>query len=199
MKTTLYLALVFSLVCLSVSDLLTEVYRVIELSGKERNGLPEYHVENANCPDPQAIEYACKLLKLNDQEKITLWDRHPSGVKDNATALDNIRDACNGKAASRSKYTCKECPTPGAPGGEVCLQPILLRYMVDLFPKIGYFHVNEIAGACHSCKSKHYLGRAVDIDPTKSYTSAKTMLDLCENMGGKALNETNHIHCQFNP
>ena len=44
MKTTLYLALVFSLVCLSVSDLLTEVYRVIELSGKERNGLPEYHV-----------------------------------------------------------------------------------------------------------------------------------------------------------
>ena len=70
---------------------------------------------------------------------------------------------------------------------------------MSLFFFFFLFQVNEIAGACHSCKSKHYLGRAVDIDPTKSYTSAKTMLDLCENMGGKALNETNHIHCQFNP
>ena len=56
-----------------------------------------------NCTDEFAIANACKLLKLNDKGAITLWNRHPSGVKDNATALDNIRDACNGKAASRSK------------------------------------------------------------------------------------------------
>ena len=56
-----------------------------------------------NCTDKFAKAHACKLLELNNQGSITLWNRHPSGVKDNATALDNIRDACNGTAASRSQ------------------------------------------------------------------------------------------------
>lgn len=160
--------------------------------------IPFYYPKLAdNCTDKFAKAHACKLLELNNQGSITLWNRHPSGVKDNATALDNIRDACNGTAASRSHYTCSECPKPGAPGGTVCLQDILLRYMLSLAAKVGYIHVNEIAGACHTCRSLHYQGRAVDIDPTKSKTKAQDMIDLCFDMQGIGINETNHIHCSF--
>lgn len=160
--------------------------------------IPTYYPKSAeNCTDKFVIADACKLLKLNDKGAITLWNRHPSGVKDNATALDNIRDACNGKAASRSNYTCTECPKPGAPGGSVCLQPPLLRYLVSLAEKVGYYHVNELAGACHTCRSLHYQGRAVDIEPAKSKAKTQSMIDLCFDMQGLGVNETNHIHCEF--
>lgn len=195
MRLTPNVALVL-LIYLSRGHFLPE--GLVNIVLKETDVDISYHiVGNIKCSDPVAKDCACKLLKLNEENKITLWDRHLSGVKDNATALDNIKDACKGEAASRSNYTCKECPNPGAPGGEVCLHAILLKYMLNLATKIGYIHVNEIAGACHTCKSKHYQGLAVDIDPTKSYDKAKTMLEMCTNMGGKALNETNHIHCQF--
>ena len=55
--------------------------------------------------------------------------------------------------------------------------------------------VNEIAGACHSCTSKHYLGRAVDLHNPSGQSTY--MINLCSNMGGWAQNEGNHVHCQF--
>ena len=57
------------------------------------------------------------------------------------------------------------------------------------------FQVNEIAGACHSCTSKHYLGRAVDVHNPSDQTSY--MVTLCEDMGGYGLDEGNHVHCHF--
>lgn len=55
------------------------------------------------CNDAVAKDYACKILALHNSGKIHLWNRHPSGVHDNAYAYNNIRDACNGHAASRSQ------------------------------------------------------------------------------------------------
>jgi len=43
------------------------------------------------------------LLDLADTGEITLWEQHPSGVEDNAYSYNNIKDTCNGKAASRSQ------------------------------------------------------------------------------------------------
>ncbi|KAJ8301494.1 hypothetical protein KUTeg_020481 [Tegillarca granosa] len=94
-----------------------------------------------SCSDSQAKNYACELIQLHNAGKIHLWDRHPSGVHDNAYAYNNIRDACAGHAASRSHYTCSECPSPGAPGGHVCLSRNLLHYLVALARK-GYIHVS---------------------------------------------------------
>ena len=59
------------------------------------------------------------------------------------------------------------------------------------------FQVNELAGACHTCRSLHYQGRAVDIDPAKSKAKTQSMIDLCFDMQGFGVNETNHIHCEF--
>ena len=55
------------------------------------------------CNDAVAKDYACKILALHNAGKIHLWNRHPSGVHDNAYAYNNIRDTCNGHAASRSQ------------------------------------------------------------------------------------------------
>ncbi|RUS86195.1 hypothetical protein EGW08_006041, partial [Elysia chlorotica] len=52
----------------------------------------------------------------------------------------------------------------------------------------------ELAGACHSCTSRHYNGQAVDL-----HNDARTSeyLRTCESMGGWAQDEGNHVHCQF--
>ncbi|KAL3885720.1 hypothetical protein ACJMK2_025765 [Sinanodonta woodiana] len=133
-------------------------------------------------------DLACKILALHT---ITLWAQHPSGVNDNAFSLNNIRDTCNGLKASRSHYTCAECRSPGAPGGQVCLSETLLRYIYDLGTH-GQVHVNEIAGACHHCTSDHYSGRAVDLH---NDARSSEYISKCKAVGGTPLDEGNHIHC----
>jgi len=147
------------------------------------------------CTDATAKDYACKLLQLADAGTITLWKQHPSGVHDNAYSYNNIRDACSGHAASRSHYTCSECRSPGAPGGHVCLKASLLHYIYAVHQKLGFIHVNEVAGACHSCTSKHYQGGAVDLHNPSGQSA--TMLSICTSMGGWGQNEGDHVHCQF--
>lgn len=139
-----------------------------------------------------AKNLACDLLARNNNKSIALWNIHPSGRHDNAYALNNIWDTCHGHAASRSHYLCSLCSSP-APGGSVCLSTTLLRYLHTLASK-GYIHVNELAGACHTCGSKHYLGRAVDLH---NDSRSAEMLKLCFAMGGWGQDEGNHIHCQF--
>ncbi|XP_060561249.1 uncharacterized protein LOC132721018 [Ruditapes philippinarum] len=148
------------------------------------------------CTDATAKEFACLLLYYAKAGNITLWKQHPSGVHDNAYSYNNINDACLGHAASRSNYNCSECRSPGAPGGHVCLSKTLLYYIVLVHQKLGYIHVNEIAGACHSCTSKHYLGRAVDLHNPSGQSTM--MLSLCTFLGGWGQNEGTHVHCQFN-
>ncbi|KAL3885718.1 hypothetical protein ACJMK2_025763 [Sinanodonta woodiana] len=135
-------------------------------------------------------DLACKILAQHNSHQISLWDQHPSGVHDNAFALNNIRDTCDGHMASRSHYTCSICPS-GAPGGHVCLSETLLRYLHDLGTH-GRIHVNEIAGACHHCGSDHYSGRAVDLH---NDARSSEYMSKCRAIGGTPLDEGNHIHC----
>ena len=54
--------------------------------------------------------------------------------------------------------------------------------------------INELAGACHSCKSRHYSGLAVDLH---NDARSQEYIDKCNAMGGLGIDEHNHIHCQF--
>jgi len=135
---------------------------------------------------------ACTLLAKASSGSLDLAKRHPSGVHDNAYAYNNIRDMCDGKQASRSSYSCSTCTT-GTPGGSVCLTNNLLDYLIHLVNN-GRVIVNELAGACHSCTSRHYRGEAVDLH--NDHRSAEYLRE-CTAMGGWGQNEGDHIHCQF--
>lgn len=91
-------------------------------------------------------------------------------------------------------YTCSECSYPGAPGGDVCLDEKLLNFINELGKEKNIF-VSSIAGACHSCTSKHYLGLAVDL--SRRSDDYNYYMQKCTNMSGKPLNEGSHVHCQF--
>merc|ERR1712121_632329 len=101
---------------------------------------------------------ACQILHNSN---VQLAKVHPSGVSDQAYSYNNIRDMCNGHMAHRSSYSCSECPS-GPPGGTPCLTDTLLDYLIRLMAS-GRVIVNELAGACHSCSSRHYNGQAVDL------------------------------------
>ena len=96
---------------------------------------------------------AAQILRSH---RISLATFHSSGFVDHATARQNIVDTASGKAARRSCYG-------GAPCGSVYLNVSMLRGMLAL--RNSYtFRVSEIAGGSHSPGSKHYAGKAVDVD-----------------------------------
>ncbi|XP_076435368.1 uncharacterized protein LOC143275273 [Babylonia areolata] len=135
-------------------------------------------------------DLACELFSP-DGDRIAA-KRHPSGQKDNAYPYNNLRDVCNGGKASRSSYRCSsQCH---APGGSTCLSPKMLKYLVDL-KNSGKIWINELAGACHSCTSRHYSGLAVDLHKFPGHY--QRYMKACTDAGGWALEERNHVHCQF--
>ncbi|ESO90851.1 hypothetical protein LOTGIDRAFT_163736 [Lottia gigantea] len=136
---------------------------------------------------------ACRILALHNSGEITLQNRHPSGVNDGAFPLLNIQDACNGQQSERSSYSCGECSSGPAPGGSVCIDNRVLSY-IEAIAELHSVTITSITGACHSCTSKHYLGRAVDIRRNGPYSSYVTK---CNQLGGRGIDEGTHIHCQF--
>ena len=88
--------------------------------------------------------------------RVTFANSHVSTVIDKAMAQDNITDIALGKNAKRSNYK-------RAPGGEIEVVSELLYIMYQL-SKDYTFSVSEISGADHSVNSKHYYGKAFDIN-----------------------------------
>lgn len=62
------------------------------------------------------------------------------------------------------------------------------------------FKVNAIAGACHKIGSKHYNGKAVDIQLVKNSrekaAQEKAFRDECTKHGGWS-HGGDHVHCQI--
>ena len=104
---------------------------------------------------PEALERSDLAYRILTNPRILLETRHPSGVRDNAFAYDNIIDTYRGLAAARSAYQ-------NAPGGSVVLDTDMLKAILLLSEKYT-FTITEIAGASHSKLSKHYEGIAFDI------------------------------------
>ncbi len=104
-----------------------------------------------------ADETTASLAKrILQSPKIVLARGHASGIQDNATALENIQDTADGRAARRSSYG-------NAPGGFVNLDARMLKGMLDL-EELFSFSVSEICGGSHNTNSRHYAGCAVDIN-----------------------------------
>jgi hypothetical protein len=104
-----------------------------------------------------ASETAAALaMRIQQSPKILLARGHASGVQDNATAFDNIKDTAEGRAAHRSSYG-------NAPGGVVNLDPRMLRGMLDL-AELFSFSISEFCGGSHNTNSRHYAGCTADIN-----------------------------------
>jgi len=89
--------------------------------------------------------------------RVQFANYHVSGRRDNATALDNIRQTAVGLPAARSSYG-------RAPGGYTRLSTPMLKAMKTMSRRGYQFHVTSIAGSSHSSKSRHYLGVAFDVN-----------------------------------
>jgi len=113
--------------------------------------------------------------------RITFNDFHPSGVKDEATAFREARDAAAGKQATLSAYG-------NAPGGKTRLIPEMAAALLEI-SKIGKVVINEIAGGSHSKGSRHYAGVAIDIGKLngKAFTygvpEARQVINICRKFG----------------
>ena len=131
--------------------------------------------------------------------RITLATSHASGVRDNATARDNIVDTADGRRAHRSCYGTAPC-------GSVSLNVAMLRGMLEL-RKHFTFRVSEIAGGSHSAGSRHYAGRAFDVDSIdgqavsasnphfRSFMARCRALGAVEVLGPGDAGHATHLHC----
>ena len=54
--------------------------------------------------------------------------------------------------------------------------------------------IDELAGGCHSCTSRHYSGLAVDLHRDRR---TPDYIRKCQEMEGKVRAERKFIHCQF--
>ncbi|WAR29255.1 hypothetical protein MAR_002823 [Mya arenaria] len=148
-----------------------------------------------SCSSAAARADACKILQLANSGAIGIAKNHVSGMHDTAYAYNNIQDTCNGHAAARSHYQDAGCACR-APGGTVCLNDGLLKYIIAMHDHFGYIHINELAGGCHSCHSQHYQGTAVDLHNPAGQSAY--MVSHCLSLGGGfAQDEGNHVHCDF--
>ncbi len=135
--------------------------------------------------------------------RISLDEVHESGVRDLATAQWNVSDLAAGHPARRSSYGT-------APGGWTWVDLRLLR-AVRRMGQLGSVSITEVVGGSHAPRSKHYAGRAVDINwvngrhvaPGSAYGMA---VNVCRAFGAGVVyspsydpfgGHSNHVHCEW--
>jgi len=155
-----------------------------------------FAAEDATAAASTRASLARQILSSN---RISLATFHSSGVVDNANARQNIVDTARGGRAHRSCYGTAPC-------GSVYLNVPMLRGMLAL--RNSYtFRVSEIAGGSHSVGSRHYAGKAFDVDiidgrgVSASNPHVRSFMQRCRSLGavevlgpGDAGHAT-HIHC----
>jgi zinc D-Ala-D-Ala carboxypeptidase len=154
----------------------------------------------AEAEDAAAASTRATLARrVLSSQRITLATFHPSGVVDNANARKNIVDTAHGGRAHRSCYGTAPC-------GSVYLNVSMLRGMLEL--RNSYmFRVSEIAGGSHSPGSRHYAGKAFDVDiidgqsVSASNAHFRGFMQHCraqgatEVLGPGDVGHATHIHC----
>lgn len=146
--------------------------------------------------------------KILSNKGITLLDFHVSGKKEaRSTAKANIRHTAAGQRAYTSTFG-------HARGTRVALNGSMLKAMLKLNTSKKFtFRVTSIAGSRHSAGSKHYRGRAFDVDlingsrvttSGSGLTKAKKLMSACRAYGAKVVlgpgsdsAHSNHVHCQW--
>ncbi|XP_061176163.1 uncharacterized protein LOC133185121 [Saccostrea echinata] len=173
------------------------------------------------CNDPQCLSnsfsmqtecsgiaktLSCEILEAHKSDKLTLLGTHvrQDPPDDGADALRNIQDACEGKTARRSSYSCEiNGETHTSPGGTVCLDELILQYVIDLQKTAYKPQINSLAGSCHTTTSLHYSGMAVDLQLNKltgtnlrDPDQEEAYKQACSKAGGWSHGGT-HVHCQI--
>lgn len=159
------------------------------------------------CSDSVAKNNACNLLANYEKGRVWLHDIHydPSGNDpyDGASALDNIRDTCEGRQAKRSSYG-------NAPGGCVCLTGEMVKNLYDYTTGFWSDHglacqVNDLCGSSHSANSWHYQGNTFDVGCTtplnhcvalENFCSSRGAIEMCYPGSSCGSHET-WVHCAF--
>jgi hypothetical protein len=135
--------------------------------------------------------------------RITLATAHASGVRDNATADDDMLALAAGHWAPRSAYQ-------NAPGGSTPVDIHLLRALRALGSQASVV-VSEVAGGSHAVGSSHYRGEAMDISVVNGVSIAaggnySLVASVCRSYGATAVYDpaydpygghNNHVHCQW--
>jgi hypothetical protein len=134
--------------------------------------------------------------QILSRPSITLATVHASGVRDHATAKDNLVDTGAGRPAQRSCYQTAPCGTHG-------LDARMLQGMLDLTDRDKFtFSVSEVAGGSHHTGSRHYLGVAFDVNVINGahvapgQATVNRLMNGCRQSGAtQVLFEVNHVHC----
>ncbi|MFJ8546668.1 hypothetical protein ACIRFH_32745 [Streptomyces sp. NPDC093586] len=133
---------------------------------------------------------------------ISLATVHPGGKHAGSTAKANITDTANGKGALTSPWGHK-------PNRRVALDPRMLNGLLKLNTQYKYrISVSEIVGGKHSAKSRHYAGKAIDINyingkhvgdgaPHKALMAACRKLGATEVLGPGNAGHSRHVHCAW--
>jgi zinc D-Ala-D-Ala carboxypeptidase len=147
---------------------------------------------------PPIQQIAAEILT---HPNITLADSHVSGIKDSATAKDNITQASKGRPVERSKYGT-------APGATVNLGQQML-WGLRMIAEKHKIHVTEIAGGDHSATSRHYVGVAFDLDMidgnivSSTNTKVPEIKTMCKSLGATEIlgpgddGHSRHLHCAW--
>jgi hypothetical protein len=135
--------------------------------------------------------------------RITLATVHVSGVRDSATARQNVVDVSRGRPAHRSSYQ-------NAPGGYTNISLRLLE-AVERMGRLARITVSEVAGGSHAPGSAHYSGDAVDITVVNGRSvgggaAYGGVASTCRAFGAMQIfdpgydpygGHNNHVHCQW--
>ena len=138
---------------------------------------------------------------LINSGRVDFWQRHDSGVSDNATAYAEIHQTAQSLQATRSSYGT-------APGGSVYLSVDMLSGLQTV-SKTYTLSISELAGGSHSNGSRHYDGIAFDVASingvgvTASNPNFRNLMQMCRNLGATEVlgpgdaNHDTHIHCAW--
>jgi hypothetical protein len=138
-----------------------------------------------------------------NNSRITLAPVHVGGASDQAHARQNAVDVSYGRSAHRSSYG-------NAPGGYTGVDIRVLR-AIRAMGASGSVTISEIAGGSHSGNSRHYAGKAVDINWVNGRhvgrgSGYQLALDACRANGASAIyhpsydpygGHYNHVHCEW--
>jgi len=140
---------------------------------------------------------------LHHAGSIDLYNIQVSGRNDGADSRSNIQAVANGQMARQSCYGTARC-------GQTRLDPKMLQAMVILKQVNGYsFRVTSIAGGSHSRNSRHYSGRAFDVDIINgsrvgsNHARARQFMQACRDLGATEVlgpgnrGHSGHVHCAW--
>jgi len=141
---------------------------------------PDLKVPLVSPDDKKSIkESAQKLLEQHAQGKVRFWDGLSTGSE-----LSKVQALARGEPAFVN-----------ATGGKAYPDANMMRALVEMAELPGGISINALTGGSHSSNSRHYVGKAVDLDVNTG--NAAQIAAIAAKHGGSRNSEDDHIHLDF--